>query len=90
MVIRGVTFYIDKLPVEIKFLFEDFRLAVNKAIRVGLQSGITSRYTLSKLAYKDLRSEHQIYSRKGRLFRDLRYPATALSQEKKAPDEKGS
>jgi len=62
MVIRGVTFYIDKLPVEIKFLFEEFRLAVNKAIRIGLQSGVTSRYKLTKLAYKDLRSEHQIYA----------------------------
>jgi len=63
MVIRGVAFYIDgELSPEIKFLFEDFKSAVNKAIRVGLQSGVTSRYKLSKLAYTDLRSEHQIYS----------------------------
>lgn len=62
MVVRGITFYIDDPPVEIKYLSEDFRLAVNKAIRAGLQSGITSRYKLSNLVYKDLRSEHQIYA----------------------------
>jgi len=37
---------------------EDFRLAVNNAIRFGVQTGATSRNALSKLAYKDFRKEH--------------------------------
>ena len=46
------------LPIDAKFLMEDFRLAVNETIRIGLGFKVTSRYSLSKLAYKDLRKEH--------------------------------
>jgi len=37
---------------------EDFRLAVNSAIRLGVHSNVTSRFALTKLAYKDFRMEH--------------------------------
>ena len=37
---------------------EDFRLAVNNAIRLGVHSNVTSRFALTKLAYKDFRMEH--------------------------------
>jgi len=46
------------LPIDAKFLIEDFRLAVNETIRIGLGSKVTSRYSLCKPAYKDLRKEH--------------------------------
>jgi len=59
MLVKGVVFRLgDGLPPEARFLLEDFRLAVNNAIRVGLQARVTSRNSLSKLAYKDFRQEH--------------------------------
>ena len=33
-------------------------MAVNNAIRLGVQSNVTSRFALTKLAYKDFRKEH--------------------------------
>ena len=48
----------DGLPIEARFLLEDFRLAVNSAVRAGLQARVTSRNALNKLVYKDFRQEH--------------------------------
>ena len=59
MLIREVVFRLEgELPHETKFLFEDFRLAANNAIRAGLQARVTSRNALTRLAYKDFRAEH--------------------------------
>jgi len=59
MLIKGVVFRLEgELTHEVKSLFEDFRLAVNSAIRAGLQARITSRNALTRLAYKDFRAEH--------------------------------
>jgi len=59
MLVKGVVFYLDSdLPTEAKFLLEDFRLAVNNAIRAGLQARVTSRNALNKLVYKDFREQH--------------------------------
>jgi putative transposase len=59
MLIKGVVFRLDAdLPSEAKLLLEDFRLAVNSAIRAGLQAHVTSRNALVKLAYKEFRQEH--------------------------------
>ncbi|MCX6657279.1 MAG: transposase [Euryarchaeota archaeon] len=64
MLVKGVTFYLESdLPSEANFLLEDFRLAVNNAIRAGLRARVTSRNALNKLAYKDFRREHpRMYS----------------------------
>ena len=64
MLVRGIVFYLESdLPSEVKFLLEDFRLAVNNAIRAGLQARVTSRNALVKIAYKDFRQEHpRMYS----------------------------
>jgi len=64
MLVKGVVFrFGDELPPDAKLLLEDFRLAVNNAIRVGLQAKVTSRNALTKLAYKDLRHAHpKIYA----------------------------
>ncbi|MBU1158195.1 MAG: IS200/IS605 family accessory protein TnpB-related protein, partial [Candidatus Thermoplasmatota archaeon] len=64
MLHRAVVFHIQgELPFEARMLMEDFRLAVNSAIRVGLQARVTSRNALAKLAYKNFRKEHpSIYS----------------------------
>jgi len=59
MLVKAVSFRLEgELPVQAKFLLEDFRLAVNRAIRAGLQTRMTSKYSLCKLAYKDFRTEH--------------------------------
>ena len=56
---RGVVLRLESgLPPEAKILIEDFRLAVNNAVRVGLQARVTSRNALAKLAYKDFRCRH--------------------------------
>jgi len=64
MLVKGVVFYLESdLPSEAKFLLEDFRLAVNNAVRAGLQARVTSRSALNKLAYKDFRRKHtRMYS----------------------------
>jgi putative transposase len=59
MLVKAVSFRLeDELPAQARFLLEDFRLAVNCAIRAGLQTRATSKYALCKLAYKDFRTEH--------------------------------
>jgi putative transposase len=59
MLVKGIVFYLDSdLPSEARSLLEDFRLAVNNAIRAGLQARITSRNALVKIAYKDFREQH--------------------------------
>jgi len=59
MLVKGVVFYLESdLSSEAKFLLEDFRLAVNNAVRAGLQARVTSRNALCKIAYKDFREQH--------------------------------
>ncbi|MBU0686026.1 MAG: hypothetical protein ABIE25_04130 [Thermoplasmatota archaeon] len=64
MLIKGAVFRLDTdLPSEAKSLLEDFRLAVNNAIRAGLQARVTSRNALCRIAYKEFRQEHpKMYS----------------------------
>jgi len=59
MLVRSLVFRLEcPLPIDAKFLMEDFRLAVNETIRIGIGSQVTSRNGLTMLAYKDLRKEH--------------------------------
>ncbi len=59
MLIRGVAFLLaSELTPEARLLLEDFRLAVNKSIRIGLAGRVSSRNGISKLAYRQLREEH--------------------------------
>ena len=59
MPVKGVVFPLETgLPSEVKFLLEDFRLAVNDAIRAGLQARVASRNALNRIAYKDFRHEY--------------------------------
>jgi putative transposase len=58
MLVKGVVFRLgSELPPEAKALLVDFRLAVNCAIRAGLQARVTSRNALSRLVYRGFRSE---------------------------------
>ncbi len=48
----------SELPPEARFLLEDFRLAVNEAIRAGINYRVTSRNGITKLVYRAFREEH--------------------------------
>jgi putative transposase len=59
MLVRSLVFRFEGLlPGEVRLLMADFRLAVNSSIRLGVASKVTSRFALSKLAYKDFRKDH--------------------------------
>lgn len=59
MLVKSVVFPLAApLPSEAVFLLQDFRLAVNNAIRAGILARVSSRNALTKLAYKDFRAEH--------------------------------
>jgi IS605 OrfB family transposase len=59
MSVRGVVFYLESpLPPETRLLLQDFRLAVNEAVRAGIQARVTSRNSLTRLAYRDFRKDH--------------------------------
>jgi putative transposase len=59
MLVKGVVFRLESdLPPEAKLLLQDFRLAVNCAIRAGLQTRSTSKYALVKIAYKEFRRDY--------------------------------
>ncbi|MCJ7607127.1 MAG: hypothetical protein MUO94_04700, partial [Thermoplasmata archaeon] len=59
MLVKSVVFpLVAPLPSETVFLLQDFRLAVNNAVHLGIQARVSSRNALSKLAYKDFRAEH--------------------------------
>jgi len=59
MLVKGVVFCLESgLPSEARFLLKDFRLAVNNAVRAGLQARVTSRNAMVRIAYKDFREDH--------------------------------
>jgi len=59
MLVKGVTFRLaSDLPPEAVSLLQDFRLAVNKAVRAGLEAHVSSRNGFNKLLYKTFREEH--------------------------------
>jgi len=59
MLVKGVAFRLESnLPIEARFLLEEFRLAVNSAVQAGLRARVTSRNALTRLAYKDFRKEY--------------------------------
>jgi len=59
MLVKGVVFRLaSDLPPEASSLLEEFRLAVNKAIRASLDARVSSRNGISKLLYRTFREEH--------------------------------
>jgi len=59
MPVKGIVFHLaSEIPPDAVFLLQDFRLAVNEAVRAGLRSRVTSRYALTRLVYKEFRREH--------------------------------
>jgi IS605 OrfB family transposase len=59
MLVKGVAFRLaSDLPPEAILLLQEFRLAVNKAVRASLDARVSSRNGISKLLYRTFREEH--------------------------------
>ena len=59
MLVKGVAFHLaSNPPPEVILLLQDFRLAVNKAIRASLDARVSSRNGIAKLLYRTFREEH--------------------------------
>ena len=60
-VVRSLLFPIDDVPASLRWLLGEFRLLVNRSIRVALREDIRSRARLTKVAYRTLSAEHDVY-----------------------------
>ncbi len=58
---RTLSFLVDSKDPGIDWLTKEFRLIVNKSIRIALQGDLCSRARLHRLAYANLSREHAIH-----------------------------
>ena len=61
LIVRGLTVPAGELPPSLLGLLAEFRLLVNKSIRIALREDIRSRARLVKAAYRGLSAEHGVY-----------------------------
>jgi len=59
--VKSLVFPVGDFPPELHWLLSEFRLIVNKSVRIALSQDIRSRYRLSAAAYGQLSAEHRIY-----------------------------
>jgi len=60
-VIRTLSFPVGELPAPLLGLLAEFRLIVNKSIRIALCKDIRSRHRLTRAAYRTFSAEHAVY-----------------------------
>ncbi len=60
-IVRSLSFHIGALPPSLLGLLAEFRLIVNKSIRIALKEEIRSRVRLERVAYKPLSAGHAVY-----------------------------
>ena len=60
-VVRSLSFPAVDVPTTLLGLLVEFRLIVNKAIRIALREDIGSRVRLTRVAYRSLSEEHHVY-----------------------------
>ena len=60
-VVKSLVFRVESFPPQLEWLLGEFRLMVNRSIRIALSHDIRSRYRLSAAAYRQLSAEHSIY-----------------------------
>ncbi len=60
-VVRSLSFPMGDLPPSLLGLLVEFRLVVNKSIRIALRDDIRSRFRLARVAYAVLSAEHRIH-----------------------------
>ncbi len=58
---RALRFDVSLEDVRLDWLMKEFRLLVNKSIRIALAHDLRSRARLTKVAYRPLSQEHRIY-----------------------------
>jgi len=59
--VRSLSFPINQLPTPLRWLLGEFRLLVNRSIRIALREDLRSRARLTKVAYRTLSAEHDVY-----------------------------
>ncbi len=59
--VRSISFPAGSLPPSLLHLLAEFRLIVNKSIRIALREDIRSRFRLARSAYAALAAEHDVY-----------------------------
>jgi len=62
-VVRSLAFSVDALPAGLRVLLAEFRLLVNRSIRIALREDIRSRVRLTRVAYRTLSAEHNIHKK---------------------------
>ncbi|MBI4416300.1 MAG: hypothetical protein HY557_04890 [Euryarchaeota archaeon] len=60
-IVRSLVFPTDQLPESLLRLLSEFRLIVNRSIRIALKEDIRSRFRLSAAAYRTMSQEHDVY-----------------------------
>lgn len=60
-VVRSLVFPLNTHPPALKWLLGEFRLLVNRSIRIALREDIRSRARLTRAAYRTLSAEHDVY-----------------------------
>jgi len=59
--VRSLFFPVREMPAPLRWLLGEFRLLVNRSIRIALREDVRSRYRLAKVAYTTLSAEHDVY-----------------------------
>jgi len=59
--VRSLSFPVREMPASLRWLLGEFRLLVNRSIRIALREDFRSRSRLAKVAYRALSSEHDVY-----------------------------
>ena len=59
--VRSLPFPVREMPASLRWLLGEFRLLVNRSIRIGIRDDIRSRFRLTRVAYRTLSSEHDVY-----------------------------
>ncbi len=60
-IVRSLVFPADPLAPRLRWLLAEFRLIVNRSIRIALREDIRSRFRLTRAAYRGLSAEHDVY-----------------------------
>ena len=60
---RSLVFVVQVDDPRVDWLLREFRLLVNKSIRIAMAHGVRSRARLARVAYRDLSAEHLIHKK---------------------------
>ena len=63
LVVRSLSFPLKEMPPPLRGVLAEFRLIVNKSIRIALREDICSRSRLTRAAYAILSAEHAIHKK---------------------------